>query len=188
MSPVVRICADRKALTRNAKANVKYDNCDAPDDGNDPFQPPPPRRSNAPQRSANPAVDTSTMPQLDKSMGKGKPVKSSNKGKKSNVQAPPPVSTSKLATRKAPQPQSYDFAAGGNDDQPQELSVTVRTHASPQNLSQGSASLRIVPDTVDTAARGRAKAKSKAVPSTNLNVRPLRHTCQKPRTVMPPNC
>lgn len=175
--------ADRVALTRRAKANVKYDNCDAPDDN---FFQTSQQHSKTPERRLNEASDVTTKSQLKETGEKGKQdkvkhAKSKDAGKNSRAQAAPaPVPASKRGKHKGQefkdtQPPSGGWADGNENNLAQEVSVTVGAHASPQNPSPASL-LKYIPDTNDTAAQTRAKAKSNAIQATKMNVRrPWQH-------------
>lgn len=176
--------ADRKALTRTAKANVKYDDCDGDEDGNDHF-PPSQKRCRAPERRPTAAAGTIAKLQLKEVGGKdkrdrGKHAKPKGSGKISGVQAtPPPVSVSKRSKRKEEtakdkQPPRRGWAEDDGNDPAAEVSVTVGAHACSQNPSPAS-SLKYVPDTNDTVARTRAKAKENPIQAPIVNVRSEPH-------------
>lgn len=159
--------ADRKGLKRNAKANVRYDDCDAQsendDDDTDAFKPAP-QRSKAAKTRPEPPVHRNVAPQK-RSGGKGQ-------------QAKPPTTAAKLraltAQHDVPVAQvrnGQDLESPIEDDAddarehehaqtPAQHSVTVGTNAAPQNDSLASLnpSLRYIPDTGDTAAHAREHA------------------------------
>jgi hypothetical protein len=164
------MCADRKALARNAKANVKYNNSDASDDEEeDPSQSlQTSMDSQEPlQKESNHQAEEAAQKQTS---SKAKHVKPGNKGKRSKLLSRlPELPAAKPCKLKDPIPLNVDVPAVADEgDQPQ-ASVTAGARTSPEHRDRSPGSLNqhltSVPDTVVTVpAAKKPQAHLKAAP------------------------